>query len=230
MSSSVRLRRVVPTLAATSAVVLLTAAPAGAHVTVSSPDAEPGGFGKLVFRVPSESDSAKTESVTVTLPTDTPLRSVSTKPTPGWDVETTTEKLDEPVEADGFEVTEAVTKVTWTATRGNGLNPHEFTELELSVGPFPASDEPLAFPAVQTYSDGEVVAWDQPTVEGEGEPEKPAPVLDLSGGEEAAADAAPASSTVSDAADPVARTLGGIGVGLGAAALLWVVLARRQSS
>ena len=29
---------------------------ASAHVSVASPDAKPGGFGKLVFRVPSESD------------------------------------------------------------------------------------------------------------------------------------------------------------------------------
>ena len=31
---------------------------AAAHVTVSSQDAAPGGYGKLTFRVPNESDTA----------------------------------------------------------------------------------------------------------------------------------------------------------------------------
>jgi hypothetical protein len=36
------------------AALVAAAVPAAAHLTVSSPDAEPGGFGKLVVRVPTE--------------------------------------------------------------------------------------------------------------------------------------------------------------------------------
>jgi hypothetical protein len=36
------------------------------------------------------------------------------------------------------------------------------------------------FPTVQTYADGEVVRWNQPTPDTGAEPEHPAPVLDLS--------------------------------------------------
>lgn len=226
MNIPARPRHVGAALAATAGLVLLTAAPAGAHVTVSSPDAEPGGYGKLVFRVPSESDTAKTHSVTVELPADTPFKSVSAKPMPGWDVELTTEKLDEPVESDGFTITEAVTEVTWTADKGNGLQPHRFAEFELSVGTFPEGVDSMTLPAIQTYTDGEVAAWDQ-VAEGEEEPEKPAPVLELGA---ASDDTDPVSVPRADTSDPVARTLGGAGLALGAAALLWVLLRRRRSS
>lgn len=227
MHAHARLRRVGAALALGTAVMVLAAAPAGAHVTVSSPDAEPGGYGKLVFRVPSESDTANTESVTVHLPTDTPFRSVSAKPVPGWTVVTTTSKLDEPVQSDGFTLTEAVTKVTWTADDGNGLRPHQFAEFELSVGTFPEGVQSLTLPATQTYSDGEVVGWDQVSEEAE----RPAPVLELgSAGSAGTEDTTPVGAASPDEpADTVARTLGSAGLALGAVALAVVLLARRRS-
>jgi hypothetical protein len=39
----------------------------------------------------------------------------------------------------------------------------------------------VSLPATQTYSDGQVVHWDQPPLPGGGEPEHPAPILMLSG-------------------------------------------------
>ena len=42
-------------------------------LTVSSPDAAAGGYGELTFRVPNEKDTAKTTSLKVQLPKDTPL-------------------------------------------------------------------------------------------------------------------------------------------------------------
>ncbi len=166
-------------VAASTALVVAQAEPADAHVTVSSPDAAPGGFGKLVFRVPSESDTAMTTAVKVTLPAETPFAFVSTKPVPGWTVTTTEAKLAKPIKAEGFTLTKAVSTVTWTAAKGQGLRPGEFDEFEVSVGPFPEQPGTLAMPAVQSYSDGTKVAWDQPTVKGGAEPEHPAPTLEL---------------------------------------------------
>ena len=97
---------------------------------------------------------------------------------PGWTATTTTSPLPEPVEVEGFTVTEAVSSVTWTAD-GDGLPPEQFAEFQLSVGPFPEASIEIVFTATQTYSDGEVVAWSDPTVEGQDEPEHPAPVLSL---------------------------------------------------
>ena len=54
--------------------------------------------------------------------------------------------------------------------------PGQFQEFALSGGPFPDADS-LTFPVVQTYSDGSESAWIEPTVEGQAEPEHPAPVL-----------------------------------------------------
>ena len=76
------------------------------------------------------------------------------------------------MEDEGFTVTEAVSSVTWTAD-GDGLPPQQFAEFQLSVGPFPDDVDQIVFPATQTYSDGEVVAWADPTVEGEDEPDAP---------------------------------------------------------
>ena len=238
MKPATTLLRAATTLAITSGAVLLAATAATAHVTVSSPDAEPGGFGKLVFRVPSESETAKTVSVTVTLPAQSPFAFVSTKAMPDWTAETKTEKLAEPVESDGFKITEAVTEVTWTADKGSALSSGEFTELELSVGPFPEDVQSLTLPASQVYSDGEVVDWDQPTVEGEAEPEHPAPVLELASGTSAAgsgseprsATGGPEGNTEAAGSDGPARMLGGVGVALGALAIGIALRGRRRGT
>jgi uncharacterized protein YcnI len=54
------LSRAAAVLVAALAAVLALATAASAHVGVSSDDATPGGFGKVTFRVPNESDSAST--------------------------------------------------------------------------------------------------------------------------------------------------------------------------
>lgn len=46
--------------------------------------------------------------------------------------------------------------------------------------PFPDA-ESLTFPVVQSYSDGNESAWIEPSVDGEAEPQHPAPVLALAG-------------------------------------------------
>ena len=164
--------------AATLAVVALGVGPASAHVRVSSADAAPGGYGELTFRVPTESDTASTVRVAVQLPTDTPLASVSTKPVPGWTATTERTTLDTPVTVHGSEVTEVVSQVVWTADPGAGIAPGEYQTFSISAGPMPDTGA-LVLPAVQTYDDGTEAAWIEPTVDGQEEPEHPAPVLEL---------------------------------------------------
>ena len=67
--------------------------------------------------------------------------------------------LNPPIESHGRTITEAVGTVTWTADRGTRIGPGEFVDFPLSLGPLPEVDR-LVLPAVQTYDDGEVVAWD----------------------------------------------------------------------
>jgi uncharacterized protein YcnI len=161
-----------------AAVVLIGMGSAAyAHIQVSSADATPGAeSAKLVFRVPTESDTASTTSVTITLPAKTPFAYVSAQTKPGWKVAVDTRKLAKPAKVGEFTVTKAVRSVTWTANAG-GVAPNEFDEFALAVGPVPDADK-ITFVAAQKYSDGQVVTWDQ-IQKGDKEPEHPAPSFEL---------------------------------------------------
>ncbi len=109
-------------IAAATALVLVGATnSASAHVTVSSPDAKPGGYAKLVFRVPTESDTASTTKLVVSLPKDRPFAHVGAQVKDGWKVVKTTEKLAQAVKVGDVTLSEAITTVTWTATTAVGV-------------------------------------------------------------------------------------------------------------
>jgi uncharacterized protein YcnI len=208
---------------------------ASAHVTakVLGEAAQQGGYSKITFRVPNEDDAAGTVKLEVKLPTDTPVTAARTRAMPGWTAKITKVTLDKPVKVHDTEVKEAVSTVTWTAAAGTRINPGEFEEFELSVGPLPETEQ-LVMPAIQTYDDGEVVAWDQPPAEGT-EPEHPAPVVELAPeGDDHGGSSAPAvenAATESDGdsddgteaaaagTDDTARWLGGAGLVVGALGL-----------
>ncbi|MEH1124915.1 YcnI family copper-binding membrane protein [Micromonospora sp. CPCC 206061] len=152
--------------------------PASAHVTVNPREATQGGYAKLAFRVPNERDNASTVKVEVTIPTQTAIASVSTRPTPGWTATVERTKLATPLKVHDSEVTEAVSKITWTAAPGNEVKPGQFQEFEVSAGPLPEVDR-ITFKALQTYSNGEVVRWIEEPQAGQEEPEHPAPILKL---------------------------------------------------
>jgi uncharacterized protein YcnI len=212
----------------TSALLVAAAGPAVAHVTVQPGEATKGGYAKVAFRVPNESDTAGTIKLEVTFPADTPIASVRTKPTPGWTAERRMEKLAKPIESHGSEITEAVRTVVWTAQPGVRIGPGEFTEFEVSLGRLPEDVDRLIIPAVQTYDDGEVVRWEEaPAADGAEEPEHPAPVLELvpedgaaqAGQVRPAANAATGDQQRAVARDDTARWLAGIGLAAGALGL-----------
>jgi periplasmic copper chaperone A len=192
---------------------------AWAHVTVSSDDARPGGFGLVAFRVPNESDTASTVSVRIQIPKDAPLASLRTEPVPGWTVIRTESKLDKPVRVEGREISSYVSVVEFRAAAGGGIRPGEFQEFRLSGGPFPDAGS-MTFNVVQTYGDGTEAAWIEPTVQGQPEPEHPAPVLTL--GAAASSSSGGAAAAGSDAQDHGASAGSGAPAGL---ALVLAVLA-----
>jgi uncharacterized protein YcnI len=159
-------------------VVALAALPAAAHVTVTPSSAPKGGFQVLSFNVPNEEADANTVKLEVTIPTKNPIAFVSYQPMPGWSVEVEKTTLAKPVTTDDGQVTEAVSKITWTAT-GDGLAPGQFDLFTISAGPLPTKGNSVVFKAIQTYSNGDVVSWIQQTVKGAPEPEHPAPTLTL---------------------------------------------------
>jgi hypothetical protein len=83
-------------------------------------------------------------------------------------------KLATPISSDDGDVTEAVSKITWS---GGKISPGEYQNFDVSVGPLPDKPTTLVFKALQTYSSGEIVRWIEPTVPGGEEPDHPAPVL-----------------------------------------------------
>ncbi|WP_410785387.1 YcnI family protein [Kribbella sp. C-35] len=205
-------------VAASALVVIGAASSASAHVTVSSPDAKPGGYAKLVFRVPTESDNTSTTKLVVSLPKDHPFAHVGAQVKDGWKVEKKEEKLPAAVKVGDVTLTKAITTVTWTATAA-GIPPNDFDEFSLSVGKLPEGVDALSFPADQTYSDGEVVKWADVAKDG-AEAEHPAPTLKL-----AAAVTPVAAAT--DSSDTVARWLGGTGLLVGLLGLAFGLRPRR---
>jgi uncharacterized protein YcnI len=209
------------------------ASTASAHVTVSSTDAAPGGYGKLVFRVPNESDTASTVALRIQIPADAAMASLRVQPVPGWTAVLTSSELPEPLESHGQEISSYVSVVEFRADAGGGIAPGQFQEFALSGGAFP-EEEQLTFPTVQTYSDGTESAWIEPTVEGQPEPEQPAPVLSLTAasGDDGPAAGTAASSEDDDGASGTATTalvlaVAGLVAGVAGLALGWS--ARRRT-
>lgn len=174
-----RIARIGLVAAAVPALLVATAASASAHVSVTPDSAPAGGYSKLTFKVPNESDDASTTKVQVFLPAEQPLSSVSIQPHAGWTYKVKTTKLEKPVEDhDGNKITQAVSEVDWTAeSAATAIKPGEFDEFNISVGPLPESGS-MTFKALQTYSDGSVARWIDEDESGE----KPAPTLELTSG------------------------------------------------
>ncbi len=227
---------VVGALAATS--VVLSAGPALAHVSVDPEQAEQGGYSVVNFKVPNERDDAATTKVEVNLPADQPLASVMPQPVPGWDVKVTKSELDKPIEMHGEKIDEAVTKITWT---GGKIGKGEFQQFPVSMGELPKDADQIAFKALQTYDDDDVVRWIEEPKEGEPEPENPAPVLKLApaaasgsdaksgaGAEQTSADGSAQAKDGGSGTDTTARVLGVAGIVVGVAGVAFGVLAGRR--
>ncbi|MFC8381352.1 YcnI family protein [Nocardia sp. NPDC057272] len=207
------------TVALAAGLVLAACGSAAAHVTVDAPGAAQGKYTVATFKVPTESDTASTTALRVTVPN---LKSVRTEPMPGW-----TSKVERNDKGE-------TVAVAWSADPGNpGIGPGQFQRFVLSLGPLPTQDT-VNFPTQQTYSDGKVVAWDQPSTGG-AEPEHPAPTITLTakGGAEGGDHQVASGESTQSETDDVARWMGGIGLALGlfAAALgLGLVFRSRRSS
>ncbi|MET9792676.1 YcnI family copper-binding membrane protein [Streptomyces canus] len=241
-------------LAATGAVaatavgaVIVLSSPAFAHVSVQAEGtAAKGGYAVVDFKVPNERDNASTTKLEVNFPTDHPLASVMPEPMAGWKIEVTKSKLAKPLELHGEQITEAVSKVTWTAaTKDSGIQPGYFEKFPVSIGALPENADELVFKAIQTYSNKEVVRWIEVQEDGAEEPETPAPVLALSAAsedghhgstaaEEADAKTENAAATTEtdagDSSDTTARVLGVVGIVVGALGVAYGVLAGRRRS
>ncbi|MUL63723.1 hypothetical protein BOO86_04540 [Mycobacterium sp. CBMA 234] len=210
---------------------LALAGPASAHVKVSGTDATQGGWGVLTFRVPTESSTAATTDLLVTLPDDHPIISAVAQNKPGWTVTVNRRHLATPQrDDDGNEINDYVSTVEWKATTPQAaIPPMLFDTFSISAGPLP-KEPSISLPAAQTYSDGTVVNWNERAVAGQPEPDHPAPVLTLTaaGADTRSAPTAPAApvSTTQSWLPTAALVTAAIALLLGVANL---ALTRRKS-
>ncbi|MFZ2240260.1 MAG: DUF1775 domain-containing protein [Gordonia amarae] len=188
-----------------------------------------GGYGQIRLIVPTESDTARTTAVTVTIPGSVNLASARTLPIPGW----TATVITAP---DGQ--AERVSRIEWKADNpANGLGAQEFGVFTFSAGKWPTGVDSVSLPTEQRYGDGSVVRWNEEALDEASEPEHPAPTVLLGqpeghdgahgqGAHGPGADRDTGAAAESDSSDPVARILGVVAliVALGAAAVggaLW---------
>jgi uncharacterized protein YcnI len=220
-------RSAVVGVSAAAALVLL-AAPALAHITVT-PDAVPAGSTVvLTFHVPDEQAHADTVKVDVQIPVSHPIAQLLVQPVPGWTFTVKTVTLAKPIVTDDGSFSQAVSEVIWS---GGRIRPGQFQSFTISADPMPTGEGQVAFKAIQTYSNGDIVRWIDLPQPGQPAPEHPAPVVRLttttapaSAAHRSAAPAATAPGT-----DGLSRALGVAGLAAGLlAGLLALMVARRS--
>jgi uncharacterized protein YcnI len=216
-ASSRALITVAATGAAMSLGLVAGAAPAWAHVHADADNPTPGSYSVITFQVPNESEKgALTTQLSVALPN---VASASTEAMPGW-----TARLDRNAAAG------TVSAVTWTAAPGTGILADQFALFRISVK-LPDT-QTVSLPATQTYSDGTVVKWDQPTPAGGAEPEYPVPEIALTGAKAESDDhQLPTAQTAATqtAPDNTARWLAGGALAVAAVAVATAFLIRRRA-
>jgi uncharacterized protein YcnI len=216
--------------AATAAAMLWFAGSALAHITVS-PDSVPAGSTTvLTFHVPNEEAKADTVQVDVQIPIDHPIAQLLVQPVPGWTFTVKNVTLAKPIVTDDGSFSQAVSEVIWS---GGRIAPGQFQSFTISADPMPTGESQVAFKAIQTYSNGDVVRWIDLQQPGKPEPDHPAPVVTLTTATATAA--APVSTghtsagPASSGTDSLSRALGVAGLIVGLLACLLVLPVVRQN-
>jgi periplasmic copper chaperone A len=140
-----------------AAALVLAASPAWAHVEVESGPAGPDGA-VLTFHVPNEEAPAATTKILLGLPDGAAFGTVT------------------PLADHGWAPSVAGAQVTWTGGRIANRDEQEF---RVRVDRLPADRPTLTFKVLQSYDNGQTVAWIETAAAGAPEPAHPAPVLDV---------------------------------------------------
>jgi uncharacterized protein len=146
--------------------------------------------------------------------------SVDYQPLPGWTVTEVDKKLAKPIKTDDGPVSDEVSQIVWKWTGPLGkINNGQFVQFPMSVA-VPGNDagKTLKFKAVQSYSNGQVVRWIEPSLNDA----NPAPSINITraGGDLqdlAGAEAGPEPGQIGPAAATPAVTVAGSGASKGLA-------------
>ncbi len=215
-------------IALLAAGALLAPASADAHISLHPNTVPAGAFATLDVRVPGEQEGAYVTKVDVLFPPG--FVGVDYENVPGWSTKVIESKLAKPIEEDGEKIDSEVSQIVWTWTGPLGkVNNAQFINFPLSAAvPADASGKALEFRTVQSYSNGQVVHWIDPSLEAE----HPAPRINVTAkggviediaGDEAgpAAGESPSTQAASPSAPATVKpTSTGASKGLGIAALV----------
>jgi uncharacterized protein YcnI len=231
--SSQRVARITALSAAVVILVLSAPLAASAHVKITPNTAAAGDDIEVTFRVPNEEENAGTVRVEIDLPTKTPFAGAEYQPVAGWTARIVEAKLPKPIRNDGVEVTQAPVKVIYTANPGVEIKVGQFQEFPVALDLTPSTGS-VEFPTIQTYSNGDVVKWNEQTLADGDEPDNPAPTLYINDPPPTDTESGVTIAATDNAASTAstALILGTAGLALGVIALVFGVFAfvRTRSS
>jgi uncharacterized protein len=206
---------------------LLTPASAQAHISLHPNTIPAGAFATLDVRVPGEQEGAFVTKVDTQFPTG--FTGVDYENVPGWGTKIIETKLATPIKEDGETINTQVSQIVWTWTGPQGkVNNGQFINFPLSLAiPANATGKAREFRTVQTYSNGQIVHWIEPSLTAE----HPSPRINVTAkgglieevaGDEAGPEAGQSgtSSSTPSSATPAAKSSSGASKGLGIAALI----------
>lgn len=217
------------TIAALLATAILAApAAAQAHISLHPNTIPAGAFATLDVRVPGEQEGAHVTKVDVLFPPG--FTSVDYENVPGWSGRVIEAKLATPIKEGGEAIRTEASQIVWTWTGPVGeVNNAQFIDFPLSLAiPENAAGKALEFRTVQTYSNGQIVHWIEPSLTAE----HPSPRINVTtkggviedvAGHEAGPEAGQTGASQSTPVAPgtsIAKSSSGASKGLGIAALI----------
>jgi len=150
-----------------AAAALIAPASAQAHISLHPNTIPAGAFATLDVRVPGEQEGAYVKKVDVLFPAG--FTGVDYENVPGWTVHVIEAKLATPIKEDGETIDTEVSQIVWTWTGPLGkVNNGQFINFPLSLAiPEDDAGRALEFRTVQTYSNGHIVHWIDPSLTAE---------------------------------------------------------------
>ncbi len=146
---------------------LLVPASAQAHISLHPNTIPAGAFATLDVRVPGEQEGAQVTKVDVLFPQG--FTAVDYENVPGWSTHVIETKLATPITEDGETIDTEVSQIVWTWAGPLGkVKNGQFIDFPLSLAiPQNAAGRALEFRTVQSYSNGQVVHWIDPSLSAE---------------------------------------------------------------
>lgn len=147
--------------------LLVAPAAAQAHISLHPNTIPAGAFATLDVRVPGEQEGAHVTKVDVLFPAG--FVGVDYENVPGWSTRVIETKLATPITEDGETIDTEVSQIVWSWEGPLGkVDNGQFINFPLSLAiPDNAAGKALEFRTVQTYSNGQVVHWIDPSLTAE---------------------------------------------------------------